>query len=75
MEKKKTINLENALEINKVVHGYFGDPHGFEEILYRLRNNRYVIVRRGGQYSPYPEENIQPILKAELKKLDWVGSL
>ncbi len=62
MVKKKTPNLENALELKKVNHGHFGDPHGYEEILYKMRNNRYVIVRKGGHASPYPEENIQPIL-------------
>ncbi len=69
MEKKKNPNLENALEINKVVHGYFGDPHGYEEILYRMKNNRYVLVRRGGQESPFPEETIEPILKAKASEL------
>lgn len=72
MVKKKTPNLENALEIKKVVYGHFGDPKGYEEILYRMRNNRYVLVQRGGQNSPFPEENIQPILKA--KALEWQES-
>lgn len=73
MVKKKVPNLENALEIKKVVHGHFGDPQGYEEILYRMRNNRYVLVQRGGEQSPFPEENIQPILKK--KAMAWMETL
>lgn len=73
MEKKKTPNLENASEIKKVVRGHFGDPHGYEEILYRMRNNRYVLVQRGGHESPFPEETVQPILKKDA--MVWMESL
>jgi len=71
--KKKTPNLENALEIRKVVMGYYGDPKGYEEILYRTRNNRYILLQRGGAESPYPEEKITQILKAEAE--EWQASL
>lgn len=73
MEKKKTPNLETASEIKKVVRGHFGDPHGYEEILYRMRNNRYVLVQRGGFESPFPEETVQPILKKDA--MAWMESL
>lgn len=73
MTEKKMPNLENATEIKRVVKGYFGDPTGFEEILFRTRNNRYVLVQRGGALSPYPSERIQQILKA--KATEWMESL
>ena len=43
---KKAPNLETAAEIRRVTRGYFGDPKGYEEILFRTRNNRYVLVQR-----------------------------
>lgn len=73
MTEKKIPNLENATEIKRVVIGYFGDPTGYEEILFRTRNNRYVLVQRGGTLSPYPSEKIQQLLKA--KATEWMESL
>lgn len=69
---KKVPNLENATEIRRITRGTFGDPHGYEEILMRTRNNRYVIVKRGGAYSPYPGETIEQILKADATR--WLES-
>ena len=70
---KKAPNLETAAEIRRVTRGYFGDPKGYEEILFRTRNNRYVLVQKGGTDSPYPEEKISQILKAEAEV--WMASL
>ena len=69
---KKAPSLENATEIRRVTRGTFGDPHGYEEILMRTRNNRYVIVKRGGVYSPCPGETIEQILKADATR--WLES-
>lgn len=70
---KKTPNLETATEIRRVTRGYFGDPYGYEEILFRTRNNRYVLVQRGGSESPYQEEKITQIPKVEA--VEWMDSL
>ncbi|HSL86458.1 MAG TPA: hypothetical protein VK861_05955 [Bacteroidales bacterium] len=70
---KKTPNLETATEIRRVTHGYYGDPKGYEEILYRTRNNRYVLLQKGGTESPYHEEKITQILK--VKAQEWMDSL
>jgi hypothetical protein len=69
----KTPNLETATEIRRVAKGYFGDPHGYEEILFRTRNNRYVLVQKGGHESPFPEEKITQILKKDAEA--WLASL
>ena len=73
MIDKKTPDLSTATEIRRVVRGNFGDPNGYEEILFRTRNNRYVLVQRGGTQSPYPEETVNQILKA--KATAWLTSL
>lgn len=70
---KKAPNLDTATEIRRVTKGYFGDPYGYEEILFRTRNNRYVLVQRGGHESPHQEEKVTQILKAEA--LEWMASL
>ncbi|HSL85493.1 MAG TPA: hypothetical protein VK861_01000 [Bacteroidales bacterium] len=70
---KKAPNLETATEIRRVTHGYFGDPSGYEEILFRTRNNRYVLLQRGGTESPYSEEKITQILKVDAE--EWLASL
>ena len=70
---KKTPNLETATEIRRVTHSYYGDPEGYEEILYRTRNNRYVLLQKGGAESPYKDEKITQILKAEAQ--EWLESL
>ena len=70
---KKTPNLETATEIRRVTKGYFGDPKGFEEILYRTKNNRYVLLQRGGHESPFQKEKITQILKVDAEA--WLASL
>lgn len=70
---KKAPNLETAAEIRRVTRGYFGDPKGYEEILFRTRNNRYVLVQRGGSESPFQEEKITQILKADAEA--WMATL
>lgn len=70
MAEKKIPNLDNATLIKRVTSGTFGDPCGFEEILMRTKNNRYVLVRRGGERSHCPGESIDMIMKADA--LEWL---
>lgn len=70
---KKSPNLDTATEIKRVTRGYFGDPRGYEEILFRTRNNRYVLLQRGGHESPFQEEKITQILKVNAEA--WLASL
>lgn len=70
---KKSPNLDTATEIKRVTRGYFGDPRGYEEILFRTRNNRYVLLQRGGHESPFQEEKITQILKVHAEA--WLASL
>lgn len=61
---KKTIckveyNTESAEMIRKHTVGYFGDPAGYEETLYRTEGGKYFLYSYGGQESPYPVEGIR----------------
>lgn len=63
-------DTEDADVIRKYTYGSFGDPAGYEEILYRMRNRKsdkggYFVYRFGGPQSPYAEPQINRILKKE----------
>lgn len=63
-------DTDNADVVKRYAYGSFGDPAGYEEVLYRMRNRKsgkggYFVYRVGGPASPYPEVQIQRILKDE----------
>ncbi|MBQ9413869.1 MAG: hypothetical protein IJU16_01940 [Clostridia bacterium] len=60
---KKVYDTETATEIARKVNGAFGDPTGYEEILYQAPEGHYFILGRGGEESPYPAETIVRIAK------------
>lgn len=67
---KKEYDTENAKLIKKSTFGYFGDPEGYEETLYQTYDGYYFIYVRGGDESPYPEENISRLSKAKVNS--WI---
>lgn len=64
-----TYNTETALEIGRIACGTFGDPAGYEEILYQTKKGAFFIYGNGGAESKYTEETIVPLTKTEAK--DW----
>lgn len=67
--RKKVYDTDTATEIAKAVYGTFGDPAGYEEILYQAPEGHYFLFGRGGEESPYAEEKIVCVAKA--KAADW----
>ena len=67
---KKEYDTENAVLIQKYTYGHYGDPNGFEEILFQTPGGLYFLYVRGGEGSPYPEEDILRIAKAKVN--DWI---
>ncbi len=59
--KKKTYNTDTAKEISRITFGAFGDPDGYEEILYETRKGDRFIYGIGGKESKYPVETIVPV--------------
>ena len=47
--KKKTYNTDTAIEISRITFGEFGDPKGYEEILYETKKGDRFVIRF---YSP-----------------------
>ena len=67
---KKEYDTETATLVKKVVVGYFGDPAGYEEILFQTPEGLYFVYGVGGETSKYPTEDIQRMAKTKVK--EWM---
>ena len=64
---KKEYDTETATLVQKYTYGFYGDPAGYEEILFQTPGGLYFVYVRGGENSPYPQEDIQRIAKTKVK--------
>ena len=69
---KKEYDTETATLIKKCTYGFFGDPAGYEEILFQTPAGLYFLYVHGGENSPYPNEDILRLAKPKIK--DWMAS-
>ena len=67
---KKEYDTETATLIKKYTYSYFGDPNGYEEILFQTPGGLYFVYVSGGENSPYPTEDIQRVAKAKVD--EWL---
>ena len=67
---KKEYDTDTATLIKKYTVGFYGDPAGFEEILFQTPGGLYFLYVRGGENSPYPTENILRLAKTKVN--DWI---
>lgn len=67
---KKEYDTETATLVHKYTCGYFGDPAGYEEILFQTPGGLYFVYVRGGEASPYPNEDIQRLAKTKVN--EWI---
>ena len=66
MKKKvgKTVyDTAEMTEVKRVAHGVYGDPAGYEEVLYVTESGKYFLY--GGETSPYPAEKLVSLAKAK----------
>ena len=63
---KKEYDTETAVIIKKYTSGFYGDPAGYEEILFQTPEGLYFLYQHGGENSPYPEENIVRLAKTKV---------
>ena len=54
----KHYDTETATQIAKRSHGSYGDPAGYEEILYMTPEGSYFLFGTGGEESPYRDAKI-----------------
>lgn len=62
---KKVYNTDTAEKLGQFAQGFFGDPAGYEEILYVTKKGGYFVYGIGGESSKYPEEDIIALTKEE----------
>lgn len=67
---KKVYDTETATLVKKYTYGYFGDPAGYEEILFQTPEGLYFLYVQGGESSPYPHEDMLRLAKTKVN--DWM---
>lgn len=67
---KVEYDTENAELIKKVTSGCYGDPAGYEEILFKTEGGKFFLYTNGGEASPYAKEDIKR-MSAE-KAQEWL---
>lgn len=73
MQKKigrKVYDTDKAEYVGRNAEGYYGDPTGFEEILYKKATEDFFLFVSGGPESQYPEEDLIPIAFDNAK--EWI---
>lgn len=55
---RKVYNTDTATEIKRNTYSYFGDPAGYEEVLYKTAKGAYFVYGVGGPESKYSEPSI-----------------
>ena len=68
---KREYDTETAVLVRRYTYGYYGDPAGYEEILYQTPGGLYFVYVRGGVASPYPGEDIMRLGKAKVEQ--WLS--
>ena len=69
---KKEYDTETATLIKKYTVGTFGDPTGYEEVLFQTPEGLYFLYVDGGEESIYPEENIVRLAKTKVNA--WIDT-
>ena len=69
---KKEYDTETATLIKKYTVSYFGDPAGYEEVLFQTPEGLYFLYVYGGENSPYPTEDIQRLAKTKVNA--WIDT-
>ena len=69
---KKEYDTQTAALVKKFTYSFYGDPAGYEELLYQTPDGLYFVFVRGGETSPYPNEDILRVAKTKVDA--WLES-
>lgn len=58
----KVYDTATAQEVGRQTVSFFGDPYGFEEIMFQKDGKEYFLLAKGGELSQYTEEQIIPLV-------------
>ena len=64
-------DTDTAEVVGRRVEGLFGNPSGYEEVLYRTPEGYYFLFGRGGAESPYPAEKLKAVSAKAAN--DWLA--
>ena len=67
---KREYDTQTATVIKKYTYSYYGDPNGYEETLFQTPDGLYFLYVKGGESSPYPQEDILRLAKAKVDQ--WI---
>ena len=67
---KREYDTETAVLIKKYTYSHYGDPAGFEEILFQTPEGLYFLYVAGGETSIYPQPDILRLAKTKVN--DWL---
>jgi hypothetical protein len=60
--KRHVYDTEKAEALGSRSYGYYGDPAGYEETLYKTKGGLYFFCGLGGEDSPYEADaDIRPV--------------
>lgn len=68
---KVVYDTETAEVVFKYTNGAFGDPAGYEEILFCTPTGNYFVYAVGGETSIYPEEKLTRLTKDKTEA--WIA--
>ncbi len=63
--KGKVYDTENMEIVKKVTCGEYGDPAGYEEILFAAADGALFLYGNGGEASAYKKESLTAMTKAK----------
>lgn len=69
---KREYDTETSNIIARHTYGAYGDPAGYEEVLFQTQGGLYFLYVRGGEASPYPQEDILRLAKTKVK--NWMDN-
>ena len=69
---KKEYDTETAEIVKKYTYGFYGDPNGYEETLYKTPGGLYFLYVNGGTSSRFPHEDILRLAKTKVN--DWLNA-
>lgn len=70
--KTKTYDTTTATVVKKVVSGVYGDPTGYEIIMFVTPEGDYFLYTNGGMASPYTKEDIKACAKKAAQ--EWLAN-
>ena len=67
----RVYDTQTATLVKKVTFGWFGDPNGYEETLYKTEDGYFFFYTNGGSTSKYTQEKLKRL--SAQKANEWLS--